>query len=345
MNICYIIPALSKFGPNLVVYDLVNLMMEHGHYVKVYYFDEDKKSLLSFPCETERIRFGQRIDFSQYDVVHSHCLRPDAYVFFHKPKHCRAYFVTTLHNFVKQDLTTTYNSVIANLFTPIWMKMVSRHDKIVTLSQVAKDYYKQWFKEEQLTYVYNTRKVNANKDLSNEEKKELLQFKGKSFLIGVNAGYDNRKGADQLLRALPNLLDVKIFMVWRGDRPDLKKLAKDLRVENQVFFAGYREDAYRYLNYYDAFAVPSRSEGFPLAMLEAVSMKCNMICSDIPIFKEFFTDEEVTFFHLEDISSLEKAIKDAMLVNKSGVAYLKYQKKFSPDVIAQRYIDVYERKL
>ena len=345
MNICYITPALSKFGPNLVVYDLVNLMMERGHHVKVYYFDEDKNALLSFPCETERIRFGQRIDFSQYDVVHSHCLRPDAYVFFHKPKNCRAYFVTTLHNFVKHDLTTTYNSVIASIFTPIWMKMVSRHDKIVTLSQVAKYYYKQWFKDEQLTYVYNTRKVDVNKDLSNEEKSEILHFKGNSFLIGVNAGYDNRKGADQLLRALPNLPNVKVFMVWRGDRPDLKKLAKDLRVENQVFFAGYREDAYRYLNYYDAFAVPSRSEGFPLAMLEAVSMKCNMICSDIPIFKEFFTDEEVTFFHLEDISSLEKAIKDAMLANKSGVAYLKYQKKFSPDVIAQRYIDVYERKL
>lgn len=344
MNICYIIPALSKFGPNLVVYDLVNLMMGRGHYVKVYYFDDDKKYLLSFPCETERIRFGQRIDFSQYDVVHSHCLRPDAYVFFHKPKNCSSYFVTTLHNFVKQDLTTTYNSVIANLFTPIWMKMVSRHDKIVTLSQVAKDYYKQWFKEEQLTYVYNTRKVNANKDLSNEEKKELLQFKGKSFLIGVNAGYDNRKGADQLLRALPNLLDVKIFMVWRGDRPDLKKLAKDLKVESQVFFAGYREDAYRYLNYYDAFAVPSRSEGFPLAMLEAVSMKCNMICSDIPIFKEFFTEEEMTFFHLEDIPSLQRAIKEAMLTNKSEAAYLKYLRNFSPDVIAQRYIDVYERR-
>ena len=46
MNICYIIPALSKFGPNLVVYDLVNLMKERGHHVKVYYFDEDKCSFV-----------------------------------------------------------------------------------------------------------------------------------------------------------------------------------------------------------------------------------------------------------------------------------------------------------
>lgn len=345
MKICYIIPALSKFGPNLVVYDLVQLMIERGHRVKVYYFDEDKESLLTFPCETEQISFMKKIDFNQFDVVHSHCLRPDAYVFFHKPRKTKTRFVTTLHNFVKQDLTTTYNPFIATMVSPLWMMMVRRHNKIVALSKTAEEYYTQWFAKEKLTYVYNTRKIDSCRGLTSEEEREILEFKGDSFLIGTNAGYDYRKGADQLIKVLPRVPDVKLFMVWRGDRPDLKKLAKELDVEKQIYFAGYREDAYRYQKYYDAFAIPSRSEGFPLAMLEAVSQNSNMISSDIPIFKEFFSDDECCFFHLEDIDSLAQAIRNAQQEDKSGKAYQKYQRCFSPDVIAQRYIDVYEGKL
>ena len=152
-----------------------------------------------------------------------------------------------------------------------------------------------------------------------------------------------RKGADQIIRALPYLPDVKLFMVWRApDRPDLRQLAKELNVEKQILFAGFREDAYRYQKYYDAFVIPSRSEGFPLAMLEAVALKCNMISSDIPIFKEFFDEDEISFFHLEDTPSMINAIKESQKNNKSEKAYQKYLKLFSPDVIADKYLEVYK---
>lgn len=346
MRICYIIPSKVKFGPNLVVLDLVKLMQERGHEVKVFYFDEvENEALIDFPCEIEKISFMHKIKFDDYDVIHSHCLRPDAYIWLHKPRKCRTQFVTTLHNFVEEDLKVTYNPLIAKVFAPIWMFLVKRHDKIVALSKTAEDYYLKWIDKDKLTYVYNTRKLDDIADLTEAEKKELYDFKGDSFLLGVNAGETYRKGADQIIRALPYLPNVKLFMVWRApDRPDLRALAKELNVEKQVLFAGFREDAYRYQKYYDAFVIPSRSEGFPLAMLEAVSLKCNMISSDIPIFKEFFTDDELSFFHLEDIDSLVVAIKQAEKENKSEKAYQKYLKKFSPNVIAERYLSVYQGK-
>lgn len=39
----------------------------------------------------------------------------------------------------------------------------------------------------------------------------------------------------------------------------------------------------------------SRSEGFPLSLLEAMIYKRNIVCSDIPIFKEILSENEVTF--------------------------------------------------
>lgn len=344
MKIAYIIPSKVKFGPNLVVLDLAKLMLERGHDVKVFYFDDvQNEALIDFPCVVERINMLHKINFDDYDVVHSHCLRPDVYVWLHKPRKSKTLFVTTLHNFVEEDLKVTYSPFVAKVMSPLWMFLVKRHNKIVVLSKTAEKYYQKWFDKDKLTYVYNTRKLDNVADLTKEEQKELFLFKGTSFLLGVNAGETNRKGADQIIRALPFLPNVKLFMVWRApDRPDLRSLAKELNVEKQVLFAGFREDAYRYQKYYDAFVIPSRSEGFPLAMLEAVSLKCNMISSDIPIFKEFFTNDEISFFHLEDIDSLVVAIQQAQREDKSGKAYIKYMEKFSPDVIAERYLAVYQ---
>ena len=44
------------------------------------------------------------IDFEQYDIIHSHCLRPDMYIARWKKKINRAKLVSTLH----QDLIVVF---------------------------------------------------------------------------------------------------------------------------------------------------------------------------------------------------------------------------------------------
>ena len=87
--------------------------------------------------------------------------------------------------------------------------------------------------------------------------------------------------------------------------------------------------------------MPSRSEGFPLALLEAVAMRRNVVCSDIPVLKEIFTDEEVTFFELENVPSLVRAIKTALGCDKSERAYARYIRDYSPARFAENYLRVY----
>lgn len=346
-KIAFVIPSLIQQGPVIVVHDLVRGLMREGHYCKVYFFDDSASEVaLSFPCDVEKIKFKRRIMFCEYDIVHSHCLRGDAYVFFHKPLHTKTRFVSTIHNFVMKDLATQYNRWVALLFGNLWMFMLTRHDMRVVLSKTAMAYYKRWFGHRRLTYVYNSRYIDASEILSESELLELEEFKGNSILLGINALLTPIKGVDMIIKALPLLPNCNLFVVGDGKSiKDLQRLAIKYKVYNRVYFAGRRPKAYRYLPYYDIYVMPSRSEGFPLALLEAIALKKNIVCSDIPIFQEILNPDEVHFFRLEDIESLVEAVKDAVKNDTSEMAYAHYLKDYTLEHFTKSYLQIYRNLL
>ena len=214
MNIAYIIPKRINAGPILVVQELVKQMILHGHSCIVFYFDEGQE--INFLCPTKKISFSQRIDFNSYDIIHTHGLRPDLYIFLHKPINCKAKCITTLHNYVIPDFSYQYNKFIAYTIGNLWMICLTRHNKIVTLSKDAMQYYKKRFSTKKLTYAYNTRSISLSSSIAEEEKKEILDFKGDSILIGVNAALTDRKGVDQIIKALKKLPNYKLIIIGEG---------------------------------------------------------------------------------------------------------------------------------
>lgn len=173
MKIAYILPSLAKMGPTLVAYDLATSMLQRGHEVCVYYFDELRENTVKFPCPTLRISFRHRFDMEKFDVVHSHMLRPDLYIWLYRPcrKNTHTRFITTIHSFVMQDLTSMYNRLVAFIFGNLWMLLLHCFDMRVVLSNEAKHYYLRWFRSEQLTCVYNTRTLNCEKNLQKMNEK------------------------------------------------------------------------------------------------------------------------------------------------------------------------------
>lgn len=340
MKIAFIITSLANKGPILVVKDLVTVMNLHGHQCFVYYFDEIKE--VDFHCPTQKIGFCSTIDFNSFDIVHSHGLRPDIYVFIHKPKNCQSRCISTLHNFVLQDLKAQYNSFVSYTFGHLWMRLLCRHEKIIVLSNVAKDYYARWFPLKKLNVVYNTRILDEKENLLPDEMMKLLHFKHDSFLLGVNALLTPRKGIDLILRSIPFIEKVKLWIVGNGKSYSaLYNLAQELKIHDRVCFAGYKKNAYRYLPYYDCYIMSSRSEGFPLSLLEAAIYKKNIICSNIPIFKEIFNDNDVTFFEIENVDSLVDAIKKVMTVDKSESVHKRFGEDYSPEAFYLRHLSVY----
>lgn len=82
------------------------------------------------------------------------------------------------------------------------------------------------------------------------------------------------KGQDILLRALAYLGNSVAEVILVGDGPEgpkLRRLASDLQVASKVTFLGARDDVPDLLAQSDLFVAPSRSEGLPVAVLEAMA--------------------------------------------------------------------------
>lgn len=343
MKIAYIIPKPVSTGPIMVVHDLVVQMQAHGHSCTVYTLESGDD--MSFPCPVQQISFYKSIDFNDFDIIHTHCFRPDLYAFVHKPRHCRAKIVSTMHNYILRDLAYEYNVAVAQIMGRVWLAGLSRHDKMVTLSRDALSYYRHYFSASKLSYVYNTRDLqDIDKRLSEEERIRIEKFKGTSHLIGVNAVLTERKGIDQVIAVLPRLPQYKLMIVGDGkSRSQLERQAIVLGVQDRVSFWGYQKDAWRYLPYYDCFAMTSRSEGFGLTILEAALFRKKMVCSDIPIFRELLPEHEACFFPLDNLDSLQQAILRAMNDSFLGEnLYQRYEAEFSPQKFYQNYLSVYQ---
>lgn len=143
---------------------------------------------------------------------------------------------------------------------------------------------------------------------------ELQDLKQRGyFIIGYIGQLIHRKGLDILLKAASQLdsdLKWKIALVGDGpQRKDLTRLAKTLGIEEHVNYYGFRNNRLEFLNGYDVFVLPSRLEGIPRCLMEALVSKTPVISSDIPGSVELIRQDKTGhLFKKENIKDLSKAI-------------------------------------
>lgn len=112
------------------------------------------------------------------------------------------------------------------------------------------------------------------------------EWKNVPHVIGTTAAVDVRyKGHEFVIRALAQLKKegyaLRYEMVGGGTPAFLKNLAQELGVENEVAFLGEKthEEVLAWLDTVDIYAQPSRQEGLPRALIEAMSRACPAIGS------------------------------------------------------------------
>lgn len=349
MKIAYIITSLTQTGPVNVVLDLVKVMMAHGHYCKVYYFDTKPNEHI-FPCDTQKITFSESIPFKDFDIVHTHSLRPDIYAFLRKPFFIRTKLICTIHNFVFQDLVSEYGKCKGIIGGIIWQIARYRNDRIIVLNKTAKQYYSHWFNNAKIRIAYNTRVLNLSQEI---EPKDIITISNlrksyKTILCSI-CKVTPRKGLDRIVKALP-LINSNICYLIIGDGPEvesLKQLSLSLRVEDRVIFLGSRYDGYRYMPYIDAFCIPSHSEGFPLAMLEASCYGKPIIASNLPVFSEIFDNSEIVKCTGDDIDSYAKGLNYAIQNSETlgAKAKARFESDYSPEAFYKNHINIYNEVL
>jgi len=114
-----------------------------------------------------------------------------------------------------------------------------------------------------------------------------LGLEQSAAVVGTAARFDAVKRLDLLLHALASLPSATLVLI--GDGPEagaLRALAARLGVAARVRFAGAMVDAARLFRAFDVFAAPSRKEGLPLAVIEAMALGLPVVASDIAAHRE-----------------------------------------------------------
>lgn len=133
------------------------------------------------------------------------------------------------------------------------------------------------------------------------------------------ARLSRQKGIDLLIRAVAtartDLPPITVTLVGSGpDEPELRRLAADLAVDDVVEFAGYTADPSERFRAADCFVLPSRWEGFPLVLLEALRFGLPLLAADCEFGPaDLITDPRIgELVAVEDVGALAEGLKRAV---------------------------------
>jgi glycosyltransferase involved in cell wall biosynthesis len=142
---------------------------------------------------------------------------------------------------------------------------------------------------------------------------------------------------------------------WRlsiyGSGPDeeaLRQQARELGLDDKQVFRGLTTDLDAALSTASIYALPSREEGFPIALMEAMAYGLPSVAFDCaPGIRELLEDE-VTGLLVNPgnvpgfAGALERLMKDADLRRRMGGQARESVDRFSPDAIVDRWEQLFE---
>lgn len=176
-------------------------------------------------------------------------------------------------------------------------------------------------------------------------------------LVYVFSGrWSRHKGVDLLVRAMESwaLRDRKCRVLILGDRatdePDLSRDLGNPMNDNRLIVVGLVDDVAAYLAAGDVFVLPSRFEGMPLSLLEAMATGLPVLASDIPVHRMLVERSGCGWMFrsgdAEDLARVMAEILDqgvpAGWTQRARDAAIRYN---SLELSASKYVDLYARIL
>ncbi len=130
-------------------------------------------------------------------------------------------------------------------------------------------------------------------------------------VIGSLGRLTEQKGYDLLVRTLPILPEARLVLVGDGpERPALERMARELGVADRLTITGWVSDAPSRLAGFDVFALPSRWEGMPLGILEAMHAGLPVIATDVGSIVEVVADGDTGYVvACEDLAGLRDRLQ------------------------------------
>jgi glycosyltransferase involved in cell wall biosynthesis len=163
------------------------------------------------------------------------------------------------------------------------------------------------------------------------------------------------KGLDIVVGAFSEVLErfpEAILYLAGRDGPatsELVSIARSTGAEPSVVFAGYREDVPDLLVAADVFVLPSRAEGSPGALIEAMALRAAAVASDIPSVREVFgTPPTGLLVPLDDRNAMAEAVgqllsDEGLRADKAATGHRRFTEQYTIDQVARDLMLVYAR--
>jgi len=167
-------------------------------------------------------------------------------------------------------------------------------------------------------------------------------------VIGSLGRLTEQKGYDLLVRALPDLPEATLVLVGDGpERAPLEALASELGVAERLRITGWVAEAPSYLPTFDIFALPSRWEGMPLGILEAMHAGLPVLGADVGSVADAVSDGETGYVVArDDLAAVQdrlgRLLADPALRLRMGArGRVIAGEQFTDDIMARRYESIY----
>ncbi len=183
-------------------------------------------------------------------------------------------------------------------------------DKVICVSQAVKNHlvHTGEIPESKGVVIYNPVSVpHLDKVQPKEENQSRI------FNIVYVGRLEKVKNVETLIRAFAQIQNKETRLTLVGDgreRSALENLTRELKISDRVIFEGFQPEPARFLSSADLFVLPSYSEGFGIAAVEAMFLKVPVLCSRVGGIPEFIKDgENGWLFDPNDTPELQSKIE------------------------------------
>lgn len=287
------------------------------------------------------------------DLLHVHYAIPHAYAGYMakqmlKDEGIHLPMVTTLHG---TDITLVGNHPF---YKPAVNFSINKSDVVTSVSQSLKEDTLKYFEvKKDIRVIPNFIEINEYTP-ENIKCKRSVMAKPEERIVTHISNFRKVKNIPDVIKVffkIQEKIPAKLMMVGNGpEKEDAEMLCRKLGIEDKVIFFGNSSEINQILSYTDLFLLPSETESFGLAALEAMANKVPVISSNSGGLPEVNIPEVSGF--LSDVGDIEDMALNALKILSSDAELAKFKtnafevaKQFTVEKIVPMYEAVYEEAL
>lgn len=293
------------------------------------------------------------VKLHKIDILHVHYAIPHAYAAYMAKKMLQEEgiyvpIVTTLHG---TDITLVGSHPF---YKPAVTFSINKSDAVTSVSQSLKEDTLRLFDiKNDIHVVPNFIDLSKYKTHFTDCQREIMAKEDEKIITHIS-NFRKVKQIPDVVRIFYNIqkeIPAKLMMVGEGpEKVEAESLCRKLGIENKVVFLGNSNEIDKILCFSDLFLLPSLTESFGLAALEAMASGVPVISSNTGGIPEV-NIEGVSGF-LSEVNDIEDMSKNALYILRDSNRLSEFKtnakleaKKFDIHNVVPQYEAIYERTL